>query len=387
MGAPSLDATIFTADIVDEVRRCIDENIAAGTIVTGNGQVQTLLIDAGIARHCEVPPEIMGVHPDNRDEHGVGGSEAHFLGAQILDVGYSAKRAENGAVAFECPPAPWNEAPEAFNKSIVDLSTGLIPALQRLAYLSVGASHTNSFLRAVKAGCRTCVETLNEQCGGSCNLNQHALTQRRPEFQRALSNGIKFLCIHWQAQFAWPDLPRFLQSSKNAEVKGQQSEIEILLRLHTGMMFHVKQKSEPGWDEIEAHATRSMPTCKAWIKPMSAFVKKYSGGERAPLLHELSRFQRAFGCNEAGATRTLGSEFFIKLMGLPFRPGAAYPLVVTSAIKANLISPANKVVDGRCVLITPTDLSKLGQKKRSSSQRSRRHDDKCAADRRLDRSG
>ena len=83
---------------------------------------------------------------------GVAGIDAHSHGERILKLGFSMAKCSD-IVAFEVGPDD-TEA-KAFNDSLVSLSDGLIPALSACRLVVVGGNHTNTFVRALKAGCRT----------------------------------------------------------------------------------------------------------------------------------------------------------------------------------------------------------------------------------------
>ena len=126
------------------------------------------------------------------------------------------------------------------------MSDGLVPPLQPLKILTVGGSHTNCFLRQVIAGTRCIVE-------GPMNVNgflnmEHVCTNP-PELKIALQRGLKYFIVHWQAAWAWPALADFMQDSLNVEAKLDQSEIEVMLKIHK--LFTAFAKANPNRDPVE----------------------------------------------------------------------------------------------------------------------------------------
>ena len=89
--------------------------------------------------------------------------------------------------AVEAAGPDWQHGVQ-FNEELVALSGGLIPPLSDLRLLSVGGGHTNCFLRAVKAGCRSGVESLASPSGTLC---AEALSCARPELKEALDQGLR----------------------------------------------------------------------------------------------------------------------------------------------------------------------------------------------------
>ena len=117
------------------------------------------------------------------------GSDVHFHGQKVLGMGFSFQKC-NDVACFEM--AENDEAAVKFNQDLVTLSDGQIPPLSALRYLSVGGGHTNAFVRAVKAGCRTSVEGLADESG---HLNAEKLSAGQPAFASALANGLKWFIM------------------------------------------------------------------------------------------------------------------------------------------------------------------------------------------------
>lgn len=164
----------LTPDLIERVQDIIISCNKSGERISGWETIQQMLLAASLAWHAQVPPEFCGVHPDNRSKLGVSGAEAHHHGFDIVKIGWSWKRASD-ASAFETPPAPYNKAAQEANDRYVRVSNGYIPPLVQMQILSVGGTHTNTFLRAVKAGCPSAVDKLADQCG-KLNLEKNVAT-------------------------------------------------------------------------------------------------------------------------------------------------------------------------------------------------------------------
>jgi hypothetical protein len=351
-----IDTALFTAELKAEVQKVLDTTGASGARVSGWEKIQSLLTTAKVAWTAQVPPEFVGVHPMNRSQLGVGGSEAHHHGAQILQAGWSWSKAAD-ATAFEVPPAPHDEAAAQANNTYVSLADGLIPPLVQLKLLSVGGGHTNTFLRAVKAGCRSAVPKIADQTGA---LNLDALAVGRDEFRSAVQNGMKWFVLHWQCQYVWPGLVHFAQAALNTHARSEQSEIEVMLEMHAAVKAAVETGREVDWKRVQEAACFSLPACSPYISTLAQYVREHSGGTDGALLHELSEFHKAFACNEAGATRRLGSEFLGKLAAINFGVGQKFPHIVTACVETNLASP--KVIDGVCKLLQQPQIAALTAK-------------------------
>ena len=95
--------------------------------------------------------------------------------------------------------------------------------------LSIGGAHTNSWLRAVKAGCRSAVPGRADEHG---NLNAEQLSVSRPAFKEALEKGLKWTVLHWQVPYVWPELLPLVQAALNVQAHGDITEVEVMLGMH-----------------------------------------------------------------------------------------------------------------------------------------------------------
>ena len=337
------------------------QDLIAQTEATGQGRITAWesiaaeLEKKSLAWIQQVPAEWVGVHQANRGGVGVGGSESQVHGDQMLSGGFSFKKCSD-ATAFQCPPPPWDTEAQEFNDKQSRMSQGLIPELVKLVLLSVGSTHTNTFVRQAKAGVKCVVQGRSDEHG---NLNAELLARGREQFKEALDKGLRWFTMHWICPFVWPQLPDLAQNCLNTEARGQQSEIEIMLAMHKQMESYLQAGLAVDWGDIEAKAKASLPPCASYIGALSTYVKLNSGGQSAELLHELVKFSKTFACSEKGPLRTLGGEFLMKVATLSFGPLEKYPLVKNALLEANL--QTDKVVDGICKMITPTMVSQLAK--------------------------
>jgi hypothetical protein len=207
---------LFTPKLVAEVGAVLGHAAATGEKAGALDKIRHALIAGDVAWYSWVRPDQAGVHPINRSSLGVIGSDAQELGAEILSDGWSWHKCAH-STAFQAPPGDWIEEAKAFNDHLVSLSEGVIPELRSLQVLSVGCSHTNTFLRQVAAGVRCVVPALMPNASGMLDKDQLAIN--RHEFQKAIDGGLQFLVLHWQCAYAWPELANFIQDALNVEAK------------------------------------------------------------------------------------------------------------------------------------------------------------------------
>ena len=111
----------------------------------------------------------------------------------VVEAGFVHKRAEQDAVCFEIPVGKEGVEAASINDTLAKLSDGFIPQIQQLEYLSVGATHTNTFLRACKANSKSAVPQLADETG---HLNFEKLVAGRREFKDAVEHGLRWFVLH-----------------------------------------------------------------------------------------------------------------------------------------------------------------------------------------------
>ena len=349
----------FTAEVIAKVTEIIATAERTGARVAAWDEIKRELIAAKLGWHQQVEAPFCGVHPDNRSKHGVGGSESHCHGRDILKVGFSWQRADADAVATEAPPTGLRKKEaERFNETMSRFSGGLIPLVNVLRILSISGSHTNTFIRAVIAGCESAVPELADADG---RLSAENLCLGRETFKEAVESGLRWFVLQHECEIVWPGLISLVEKALNTRAAEQQSEIEVMLAMHAAHAHAFKRDVEPNWPQIEKDASCSLPPCAAWVNVLADYVRQNSGGVDGELLVDLRDFSRVFRCSEAGSKRMLGSDFWRKLSSLHFGIDR-FPYVVNACIKAGLQSPANKVTDGFCKLVQPSHLSMLTTK-------------------------
>ena len=98
------------------------------------------------------------------------------------------------------------------------------------------------FLRAIKARCITPVEQLRDETG---RLNVEKLSIKQPDFQEAVENWLKWFVIHHQAHQVWPKLLPLIGKALNTQAQGGQSEVEVMLAMHSMMQTAIAKGETP----------------------------------------------------------------------------------------------------------------------------------------------
>ena len=347
---------MFTASLIKEVQDLIDHSSMTGERTTGWEAIQEKLLSAGAAqKDVQIKSEFVGVSRFNRSKLGVGGSEAQVHGSEIMLEGYSHKKASD-ATAAETPPPPYDADEVKANRILEKRSRGLIPQLVECKYISVGGSHTNTFIRQVNDGVRCVVASLKGMTDADGRLNADLMAVGRPNFKDVLENGMRWFVLHWGCVFAWPSLLPMVQRALNTQAFTGQGEVEMMLYLHS-------EAAADDWnfDGAIKRAKETHPQCAPYMEVLAAYVKENAGKNGdSEILADLNNFLKAFACDEKGALRTLGGEFIGKLNTIAWGKATKCPRIKNACLMANLGS--TKVSDGICKLLLPAHLNMLVSK-------------------------
>jgi hypothetical protein len=236
-----IDRNLFTPQLVAAVKDLFAKAGRTGEKTSIWEEIVSLCKEGSVAWTAQVAPDRVGVHQSNRSTFGVGGADAQHLGDKILSVGFSWAKCGD-CTAIQSPPPPHDAEIVEYNKLLEAFSDGLIPQGKPFQAYSVGGGHTNVFLRQVKAGVRSLIP---ERADATGHLSAEGLSVSRPAFKSALEKGLVFTIFHWQAPIVWEQLPDFAQSSLNVIVAGDQSEIEVMLKIHMMITSAAAQSDGP----------------------------------------------------------------------------------------------------------------------------------------------
>ncbi len=339
--------------MVQEVHDLLENACKKGDKVAILEKIKLLLVQRGLAWYAPCAPGRAAVSEENRSKLGVVGSDSQVLGGDILARGWSDQRTEESS-AFQKPPPPLDSECKSFNQRLIDLSDGLIPELDDIDILTVGGSHTNTFLRQVLCGVKAVVKSLSDTGEVGGRLDMEKLVVNRPEFKVALQRGMTFWVAQWQTAFIWPRLADFLQDSLNITAKLIVSEPEVMLKMNQMASAAKASGEDPiNWQTIELVAAKSNPACVAWLSDFSKYVQKC--GLDGQLIQELSEFTKTL--QDTGVKRLLGSDFISKICSLKFGTGIHFPYIVNATVELQFAGP--KVKGGFCQFVALSALNEL----------------------------
>jgi hypothetical protein len=353
---PSDVQSMYTSDLINTMDTLLAKT---NEPVSTWEEIRTLLMKISLASVQQVAPEYCGVHAENRSSHLVEAVGSQHHGHEILKAGFSWAKAAD-ATASQAPPPGMHQYEQHMkaNNALVQVSHGMIPPLKHMQIISLGSSFTNTFLRQCKGGVKSAVAELADDNG---NLNMDVLGINREAFKTAVDKGLFWTIVHWSAFMVWPKLADLIQRALNTSPKGEISEIEVMLWMNRKAKALTDAGASVDWVQVETEASSSLPSCSPWINEISKYVQDKTNGE---LLNELSLWQKAVATlnkNNSKHTRLLGGQFIQKLNQLNFG-NKKFPYVSGALIKANLMSPSHKIIDGLYKLLKPSDVLTFSSK-------------------------
>ncbi len=147
----------YAAQLVDDVQAIIDAT-NRGEIApnTAYEDISSMLTEHGIVEDKILQVDELGVHPSNRGRLGLNGHNVHRNGHEVDKVGCDLKELSKAAAFELCPLQPRRGEQLAFSQKVIAGSKGLLaPLTGQESHLTVGTGHWTSWVRALKASCRT----------------------------------------------------------------------------------------------------------------------------------------------------------------------------------------------------------------------------------------
>lgn len=289
-------------------------------IVQGMQKVLALLSKHGLLQSQVIEPSLVGVHPSNRDGLGIVPHSVHQLLEDIASVGFDSR---------QCDPmctdvAPGDREIERFNLQLAESSQGTIPVIEanKLKYVSLSCSHTNTALRCIIMGAPHQYEGSQLTINGKLQLEQVRL--KDPAMAQSAETGLTWRVINHEAMSV-EGLADLLQAAANtsAQLSRGESEFQILRRVIN--MINVKGSAgQVQFAAVKSTIMRTKPQCSDAIPDMFTFLVRHGAAKH---LQEklLMTEQRMKACKVE--CRSLGKDFFHAL-GMDPKDTRQDPLVI-----------------------------------------------------------
>ena len=214
----SMASSSIFANAADKVRfeqaynNCIGAGDADAKLVASFDLMMDLLKSNGLIDQMRLPPHRVGVHPDNRDGKAMSGQTMQSKCSKIVHVGCSqALCGPNRAVCFELP----SHVIVPRMKSTVQTSKFFGNVSETCSFGSVGCSHWNQFLHALKDGAETDIEALKVH--GGTTTDTHRLFSADSNLKYLATEGLVWSVVAPKVGDAYKRLPDIFQKALNTE--------------------------------------------------------------------------------------------------------------------------------------------------------------------------
>ena len=242
--------------VTSTINVLIDRALSGTSMVKSAEGILTLLRKEQVLLQLRLTPKMVGVHPRNRDGVGVAVREVHSLLADILDTGLVPSLVS--ALAFEVTGPEELE----FNRKLIEPAGGQLGVadVAQMRYLSVCGSHTNFVLRLFVDSVE---HSQNQQVTVNGRLSQDALRLADTAFFQAVQEGVVWEIIPSWIALQFPRLPEILQQVGNTSLNRGESEMQMLQRLHSMCVEHIKRgKGESRRGEAAGVGKQASFCCK-----------------------------------------------------------------------------------------------------------------------------
>ena len=238
-------------------------------LVSSVNKVLHALQERQYLRHMVIEPQFIGIHPQNRDGHGVAWHDCHSLMANIVDVGFDASI--TNCICVET--APGDSSAIAFNQALSVESGGKLPEVhpQHLKFLSLSGSHLNTALRMIGQGTPCSVESV--AIDGKVNVQK--VLQKDAAYAEASRAGLRWKVLSAAVLAQWPQLASLIQSAANTgnHLAREEHEVQILLRIANRQAIAESSGTPIEWERLKPELVKSRPRCSKAMPAMFTFLR------------------------------------------------------------------------------------------------------------------
>ena len=279
-------------------------------------QLLQMLLVAGIAYKMTIQPDLIGVHPDNRNGYGINPHDVAALIIAILELGWDDASASGLCIEV---PASASQVVSDFNQRLVDCAAGLLPAFAAgsIKFASLWGSHTNAALRCIAHGVKHACEELTRD--GFLSLDK--LQEIDAQFATAVINGLKnWIVIPWALLEKYPGLSTLLSNAGNGvqgvAVAAHDFELMRQISATCQQLIAVTPTATPKFNQVRNLVMKSQPKNKEALPYLYSMVTNHGGG--LPLLRYFTRaesFVKASVSSLASVPRTFAENLVCEYKG------------------------------------------------------------------------
>ena len=291
------------------------------------------------------PCTFVGVWPGNRGGMGVSVTQAITNGCNHIASGYSLAKASEDAWAVQSlqQTAAHLEA-MTFNTEL-SKKQGLLP-LSDLVLQSFGGTNNNVFLRAVKTG----APCTSKKIAPSGNLDAEKLSNESQHLADALKSGLEWNIVRGEVAKRWPSYISLGSNALNTRGTSEVSELEGMMTMQQTYKHPIEVlKHSPlvAGEIAVAEAIRSQPFWRGWASALLQLAMCVTPEQ----LKEAAQCKAAVVKVPDGVGNTYGfcgGQYLEKAASISFPNSLIqYPRIKMAAFTANILSPIDKIFDGK----------------------------------------
>ena len=293
-------------------------------IVQGMQKTLALLSKHGLLQSQVIEPGLVGIHPSNRDGMGIVPHSVHQLLEDIASVGFDSRQCD--PLCTDVPPG--DRLIESFNLQLAESSQGTIP-VNKLKYVSLSCSHTNTALRCIVSGAPHEYDGSELTVHGRLQLEQVRI--KDPAMAQAAETGLTWRVINHEAMSV-EGLADLLQAAANtsAQLARGESEFQILRRVLN--MINVKGGAgQLQFATVKQAIMRTKPQCMDAVPDMFTFLVRHGAAKH--LQEKLLLTEQRMKASKVEC-RSLGKDFFHAIGQDPKDPAQDALVLIRHAILA-----------------------------------------------------
>ena len=226
---------------------------------------------------------------------------------------------------------------------------------------SFGGTNNNVFLRAVKTG----APCTNKTIAPSGNLDAEKLSNESQHLADALKSGLEWNIVRGEVAKRWPSYISLGSNALNTRGTSEVSELEGMITMQQTYKHAIevlKHSPSVAGEIAVAEAIRSQPFWRGWASALLHLAMCVTPEQ----LKEAAQCKAAVVKVPDGVGNTYGfcgGQYLEKAASISFPNSLIqYPRIKMAAFTANMLSPIDKIFDGKYSLLKESDLSKLTSK-------------------------
>ena len=317
-----------------------------------------VLLESGLVERMQLAVHRVGVHPSNRGSKAMSGKAMQAKGAKIAMVGVSMKLCgPDKALCFESKGSDMFERMQHTVKH-----SELFGAVsENCNYGSVGCSHWNQFLHAVRD--RAVSNEASIRVTKGTQIDTDRLYAADPVLKKLCETGLTWSVVNAKVADQYPQLPHLFQQALNTEHHIGEGEGWDQQLLSISKLATVNSKTSAAgtvinWENVTRLIRQSSPPFLRDIPSHVAYLKKYGGGAQQVLCRDVIDYLN----HRMPAGRQVSGNIMEALSKVPIQSEFSIPHFVNGMVKAHATCAEEFCSDGFAKFISGSDIQSVSKK-------------------------